>query len=452
MPVDALDVAELRRRHRGVVIAPGDPAYEQGRRVWNAMIDRHPALIARCRDAADAVAAVEFARDRGLPLAIRGGAHGIGGRGTCDAGLVLDFADMKAMTVDAAARTARAEPGLRWTEFDRATQAAGLATTGGTVGDTGIAGLTLGGGFGWLGGSFGMAVDNLIGAEVVLASGERVHASAGENADLFWAIRGGGGNFGVITSFEYRLHPIGPLIAGGLIIHPFAHAREVLAFYRACLRAAPDALTVAAVLVTTPDGQKACVLAAAYAGPLDEGERAIAPLKAFGSPLIDMMGPLPYLGQQSLLEQAMPPNLRNYWKAEFIPEVSDAVADASVDAFSRAPSPLACVLFFPIHGAAARVAPDATAFPHRSGVHIGIYSLWPDRAADAPNIAWVRDLWSRIQPFAPGGVYVNELGEDDGDDRVRQAYGGNYTRLARIKARYDPHNLFCLNANIRPAA
>lgn len=442
---------QLRQHHRGSLITPNDPGYDESRRVWNAMIDKRPAIIARCRGAADVIAAVNFARDSGLPLAVRGGGHSIAGRCTCDGGVVIDFSDMKGIRVDPSRRTARAEPGVRWTEFDRETQAFGLATTGGTVGDTGIAGLTLGGGFGWLEGRCGMTVDNLLGADVVLADGTLVRASADENEDLFWALRGGGGNFGVVTSFEYRLHGVGPMIAGGLAIHPFPEARRALEFYREFVKAAPDPLTVAAVLLTGPDGQKGCGLVAAHAGSLDEGLKAIQPLKDFGAPAINALGPIPYLGQQSLIDEAMPPNLLNYWKAEFVRDLSDDVIGATVDAYSRVMSPLSSILFFPIHGAASRVAPDATAYPHRRGFHLGIYSLWRDPAENSPNIAWVRQTWDAIQPFIPGGVYVNELGEDEGDDRVAQAYAGNYKRLAAIKAKYDPRNFFCLNANIRPA-
>jgi FAD/FMN-containing dehydrogenase len=344
----------------------------------------------------------------------------------------------------------RAEPGLRWAEFDRETQAFGLATTGGTIGDTGIAGLTLGGGFGWLEGKFGMTVDNVLGADVVLADGRLVHASSTENADLFWALRGGGGNFGVVTSFDYRLHEVGPMIVGGLVVHPFPRAKEALAFFGAFLRTAPDELVAAAVLMTGPDGQKACGIAAAYPGDLADGERIVAPIKQFGPPVMDVMGRMPYLAQQSLIDAAMPPNVLNYWKAEFLRDVSQDVIDVTVDAFSRVPSPMSSILFFPIRGAASRVSPDATAFPHRHGYHLGIYSLWTDRTVNDANVAWVRQTWKAVQPFAAGGVYVNELGDDEGVDRVQMAYGPNYHRLQQIKAKYDPQNLFSLNANIAP--
>jgi FAD/FMN-containing dehydrogenase len=441
---------QFRTTHRGHVITRDDPRYEQARRVWNAMIDKRPALIVRPRDAADVQAAVAFARANDLPIAVRGGAHGIAGRATCDDGLVIDFGDMKAISVDLETKTAVAEPGVKWQEFDATTQAHALATTGGTVGDTGIAGLTLGGGFGWLEGKLGMTVDNLLGAEVVLADGERVRASEREHPDLFWALRGGGGNFGVVTSFHYRLHDLGPMIVGGLVAHPFVRATETLRFYNDFLNTAPDELVAAAVLMTGPDGNKACSIAVAYPGDLAEGERIVTPLKQFGAPVMDMIGPMPYVALQGMLEQTMPPHLLNYWKAEFIREVSDEVIELAVDAFRRVPSPMSMLMFFPIRGAASRVAADATAFPHRGGYHVGIYSLWQDATRNQENIAWVRESWSAIQPFIAGGVYVNELGEDDGADRVAAAYGPNYARLRQIKGRYDPDNVFCLNANIAP--
>jgi FAD/FMN-containing dehydrogenase len=450
--IPSADLQAFRASHSGDLITPDDSRYDQARRVWNAMIDRRPALIARPRSSADVAAAISFAQAQRLPVAIRGGAHSIAGRGTCDDGLVIDFADMKDVRVDPAAKVATAQAGARWTDFDRATQAHGLATTGGTVGDTGIAGLTLGGGFGWLEGRCGMTVDNLLGAEVVLADGRVVHASATGHEDLFWALRGGGGNFGVVTSFEYRLHEIGPNVIGGLVIHPLAHAVDVLTFYNTFMQTAPPDLVAAAVLMTAPDGNKACGIAVCYPGDLDEGARLVTPIKSFGSPVMDVIGPMPYLAQQAMLEQAMPPNLLNYWKAEFLKEVSPEVIAVAADAFGRVPSPISSVLFFPIRGAASQVAPDATAFPHRGGYHMGIYSLWNDPLANAPNIAWVREVWERIQPHIAGGVYVNELGEDEGVDRVALAYGENLSRLAKIKATYDPTNLFCLNANIAPTA
>jgi FAD/FMN-containing dehydrogenase len=444
-------ISALESQFSGEIVTASDEGYDTARRVWNAMIDQRPAAVVRPRNAADVATAVNFARDQGLRLSIRGGAHSVAGMGTCDAGIVIDFSSMKTITVNPETRTARAEPGVKWVEFDRATQAHGLATTGGTVGDTGIAGLTLGGGFGWLEGAYGMTVDNLLAADVVLANGELVRASAGENSDLFWALRGGGGNFGVVTAFEYQLHAIGPTIIGGMVVHPYSAAREVLKFYDTLLKTAPDPLTAAAAILTGPDGHKACAIVCAYAGPVEDGQKAVTVIKEFGSPIMDVIGPIPYVGQQSLLEQAMPPGLRNYWKAEFLADLSDGFIDTWVDAYARVSSPMSFQLLFPIHGAAARPAVDATAFPNRGGIHLGIYALWNPGEPDDPNVAWVRDTWRRIQPFAAGGLYVNEIGGDDGRERVQQAYGANYARLARIKAKYDPGNLFRLNANIEPA-
>jgi FAD/FMN-containing dehydrogenase len=451
MTISATALKDFRQRHRGDLITPQDPAYDDARRVWNAMIDKRPALVARPRGAADVIAAVEFAATENLPVAIRGGGHNVAGRAVCDDGVVIDFAGMTSMRVDPAAKAARAEPGLRWTQFDRETQAFNLATTGGTIGDTGIAGLTLGGGFGWLEGKFGMTVDNLLGADVVLADGRLVHASSSENSDLFWALRGGGGNFGVVTSFEYRLHEVGPMIIGGLVVHPFGRAKETLKFFAEFLRSAPDELVAAAVLMTGPDGNKACGIAVAYPGDLSKGARIVAPIKAFGPPVMDILEPTPYLAQQALIDAAMPPHVLNYWKAEFVRDISPDLIDVTVDAFGTVPSPMSSILFFPIRGAASRVSPEATSFPHRSGYHLGIYSLWRDPAQNDPNMTWVRKTWSGVRPFT-GGVYVNELGDDEGADRVRMAYGLNLERLQRIKAKYDPGNLFRLNANIAPIA
>jgi len=444
-------VQQLKQTYGSNLITPEDARYEQARRVWNAMIDKRPVAIVRPRTVADVQAAIAVARAHHLTLAVRGGGHNVAGRATCDDGLVIDFSEMKAVTVDPSAKTAVAQPGARWDDFDAATQAHGLATTGGTVGDTGIAGLTLGGGFGWLEGKYGMTVDNLLAADVVLASGEFVRASEHENPDLFWALRGGGGNFGVVTAFTYRLHEVSTVI-GGMVVHPYPRAAETLRFYNEFMKTAPDELVAAAVLMTGPDGNKACGIVVCYVGDLAQGERVLAPLKQFGPPVMNTIGPISYLAQQGQLGTSMPPNMLNYWKAEFVREISEPVIQLTVDAHSRVPSPNSSILFFPIRGAASRVAPTATAFPHRGGYHVGFYSMWHDLAQKTQNIEWVRELWRGIQPHMMGGVYVNELGEDEGADRVASAYGANYERLAAVKAKYDPHNLFCLNANIVPAA
>jgi FAD/FMN-containing dehydrogenase len=450
--VQELSADAFRATLRGQLITPADPAYEQARRVWNGMIDKRPALIVACAGAADVIATVKFARTSHLALAVRGGGHSIAGNGTCDGGIVLDCSRMKSVRVDAANRTARAEPGVLWEEFDHETQAFGLATTGGTVGDTGIAGLTLGGGFGWLCGKYGLTVDNVLSVDIVLASGELVTASANTNADLFWAVRGGSGNFGVVTSFEYRLHPVGPIITGGLVLHPLARAKEMLRFYREVVTSTPDELSTAAALLTGPDGNRVAAMAVAHCGSLEDGARAVAPIKAFGAPVMDAIGPLPYLAQQSLFKEGFVPHLLNYWKADYIRELSDSLIDGAVDHYMRCPSPRDVMLWFPLSGAAARVAPDAMAYPYRAGIHMGVYSAWTDPSVNDENVAWAREGFDLTRPVSAGGVYVNELGLDEPDDRIRGAYGINYTRLARLKAKYDPENLFRLNANIVPAS
>lgn len=445
-------VESLRAKVRGEIILPADAGYEAARGVWNGMIDRRPLLIVACAGVADVMATVDFARETGLALAVRGGGHSIAGNATCDDGIVLDLSKMKSVRVDPVARTARVEAGVLWQEFDHEAQAFGLATTGGTVGDTGIAGLTLGGGFGWLCGKYGFTVDNLLSVDLVLASGKLITVSVEEHPDLFWAVRGGSGNFGVATSFEYKLHPVGPVITGGLVLHPLAIGGEMLRFFRDFVRSVPDELSAAAALLTGPDGSKLAAMAVAHCGSLEEGARAVAPLKAFGKPVMDAIGPIPYVGQQSLFKEGFPPKLRNYWKADFIRELSDSYIEAAVKHYEVASSPRNVMLWFPLTGAAARVAPDATAYPHRTGIHAGVYSLWTDPAEDPRHIAWARDGWQIAQPVSTGGVYVNELGLDETDDRVRGSYGANYARLARLKREYDPANLFRLNANIQPAS
>jgi FAD/FMN-containing dehydrogenase len=441
----------LRATIAGEVITPSDAAYEEARRVWNMNIDKRPALIARCTSTADVISAVNLARDQKLLVAVRGGSHNVAGLGTCDDGIVLDLSPMKAISVDPSARTARVEPGVKWTEMDRATQEHGLATVGGTVGDTGVAGLTLGGGFGWLSNKHGMAVDNLLSVEIVTADGRLLTASARENADLFWAVRGGGGNFGVVTSFEFRLHPVGPMIVGGGVFHPLTNGVEMLKFFRNFVATTPDELTVYAGIMTHPVAGPLAAMAAAYVGPREEGEKAIKPLKDFGSPVQDMLGPIPYLVQQTLFDEGMSPGKQHYWKADFLRELSDDAIKTSVDFYSRVPSPMSMVLFVPISGAASRVPVDATAYPHRGGCQLGVYGVWQHAAEEAATVTWVREFSRAIQPFAKGAVYVNEMSADEGEDRIRLAYGPNYDRLAQVKAKYDPENFFRLNANVRPA-
>jgi FAD/FMN-containing dehydrogenase len=444
-------VEALRAQARGNLIAPSDPAYAKARHVWNGMIDKRPLVIVQCAGVADVIATVNYARNQRLPLAVRGGGHSVPGNGTCDGGIVLDFALMKGVRVDTKTRTVRAEPGVRWRELDHETQQFGLAVTGGTDGDTGIAGLTLGGGFGFLAGKLGFTVDNLLSVDIVLASGELVHASGADNPDLFWAVRGGSGNFGVVTSFEYQLHAIGPLLTGGLVLHPLERGVEMLRFFRDFSRKLPDEMTTAAALLTAPDGRKAAAMVVCHCGPLEDGTRAVQAVKNHGSPVLDTIGPISYSAQQALFKDAFPSGLRHYWKADFIGGFSDEYIESAVRHCATAPSPRSLHLWFPLSGLATRVARDATAYPHRGGVHAGVYSVWSDPAEDPQNVAWARDGWELMQPSSQGGVYVNELGLDESGERIRAAYGSNHAKLARLKAKYDPQNLFRLNANIQPA-
>ena len=445
-------VQRLAAELRGRLLQPGDDGYDAARTVWNAMVDRRPALIARCAGAADVVAAVRFAREHELLVSVRGGGHNVAGNAVCDDGLMIDLSAMKGIRVDPSARTARAEPGVLWGEFDRETQAFGLATVGGVVGTTGIAGLTLGGGMGYLTGKYGLTCDNLLAADVVTADGRLLRACAGENADLFWALRGAGHNFGVVTSFEYRLHPVGPTILGGMVLHPFDRAREVLRFYREFAAAQPDELTTYAGILTGPDGALVVALVPCYAGDLGAGERALAPLRAFGAPLADMVTPMPYVAQQSLMTEAFPYGRQNYWKSSTLREITDEAIEVIVDFAARIPSPFSAIVFEHRHGAYARVAPAETAFGLREAPYsLGLLSSWVEPAASDDNVAWTRAFYEAMRPHVSLGAYVNDLDRDEGEERVRAAYGDNYGPLAALKATYDPTNLFRMNQNIAPA-
>jgi FAD/FMN-containing dehydrogenase len=444
-------VTALGERLRGRLLRPEDAGYDATRRVWNAMIDRRPALIARCAGAADVIAAVTFAREHGLPLSVRGGGHGVAGKAVCDDGLMIDLAPMKGIRVDPAARTARAEPGVLWQEFDREAHAFGLATVGGVVGTTGIAGLTLGGGQGWLTGKYGLTLDNLLAADVVTADGQLLRASAEEHADLFWALRGAGANFGVVTSFEYRLHPVDTVL-GGMVLHPLARAPEVLRFYREFAAAQPDELTTYAGLLTLPDGTPVIALITCFAGPLDAGERVVAPLRRFGAPLADTIAPIPYPAMQAVMGGGFPHGRQNYWKSGLTDTIGDDLIAALVEQFARVPSPFTAIAIADCHGAYARVGNADTAYAHRDlQWDVNIAGNWADPAENERNITWVRACHDAIAPHLSHGVYVNDLG-DEGGQRVRDAYGANYARLAALKRRYDPTNLFRLNQNIEPAA
>ena len=435
----------------GELIGPDHEAYDTARRVHNGLIDKRPALIARCSGVADVVDALALGRRHGLPIAIRGGGHNVAGRATVDAGIVIDLSPMKGVHVDPRARTARAQAGLTWAGFNRETQAHGLATTGGVVSTTGIAGLTLGGGIGWLMGRCGLTVDNLESVELVTADGQILTASADEHEDLFWALRGGGGNFGVATSFAYRLHPIGPEITGGIVAHPVARAREVLRFYREATAAAPDDLTMFAGLIHGPDGSKLAAIVCCHCGSLAEGRSATASIKRFGPPVLDTVGTMSYCDVNTLLDAAYPRGAFNYWKSSYLAGLSDEAIAAAVQCFERTSSPMSGILFEHVHGSAARVDPAATAFPHRQrGYNMLVLSQWMDTDGTEAGIAWGRDAYAALQPFAAAGRYVNYLGDEDAG-AVESAFGTNYARLRNVKARYDPENVFRLNQNIPPA-
>jgi len=444
-------VEEFKKSLRGRLLLPSDSGYDQAREVWNGNIDRRPALIARCAGVADVIDSVNFARDHNLLVSVRGGGHNVAGLAVCNGGLMIDLSQMKSVLVDPVKHAARAEPGVTWGEFDHETQAFGLATTGGIVNDTGIAGLTLGGGLGWLAGKYGATCDNLLSADVVTADGKFLRASATENSDLYWGLRGGSGNFGVVTSFEYRLHSVGQMLAG-LVLHPKDKASEVFRFYRDFLAKAPDELMAASAILTLPDGVPVAAIAVCYSGSIAEGERVIGPLRTFGPPIADTIGPVSYRQVQSMLDASVFPwGSQNYWKTGFINELSDEAIDTVVAHSQEIPSPRSIVLFFPVHGAAARTGRDETAFAHRQPSHqLGIYSLWLDPAESDTNIQWTREFWNAVRPFYSGGVYVNELSYDEVQDRIRDAYGKNYDRLVELKNKYDPTNLFRLNQNIQP--
>ena len=437
----------------GELLRDADAGYEVARRVHNGMIDRRPALIARCLGTADIVDAVNYAVANNLDIAVRGGGHNVAGNAVCDGGLVVDLSLMQGVDVDPANRTARTQPGATWARFNRETQLHGLATTGGVISTTGVAGLTLGGGLGWLMGKYGMAVDNMIAAEVVTADGRVVRASSSENPDLFWAIRGGGGNFGVVSSFEFQLHPVGPIVTGGIVAHPFERAAEMLRFYRDFTASLPDELTVFAGVLHAPDGSgvKIAAMLACHCGPLDAGEAALRPLKEFGPPIMDMMGPIPYSALNAALDAGFPKGALNYWKSSFVSQLSDAAIDTIVERFAACPSPMSGMLLEHFHGAATRVGPTETAFSQReTGYNFLVAAEWMDPAANATNVAWTRDAFSAMEPHLAGRRYVNYLGEGEDAGAVAQAYGPNHARLRQVKAKYDPNNVFHLNQNIQP--
>ncbi len=458
--VSKASIDALRASVRGSVVAPGEPGYDEARTIWNAMIDRRPGLVVRAEAPGDVQAAVNFARDNGLVIAVRSGGHQIGGLAVAEGALLLDLSPMKAVSVDAAARTARVEPGATLADVDAATQAHGLAVPMGINSTTGIAGLTLGGGFGWTSRKLGMTIDTLLAADIVTADGAMRRASADENPDLFWAIRGGGGNFGVVTAFEFRLQALGPEVLAGLIVHPIAAAPELLRDFRRIGREAPDELTVWAVMRKAPPlpflpedwhGREVLVFAACYAGPVADGEKAMAELRGLGQPIADVIGPVPFAGWQQAFDPLLTPGARNYWKSHDFIEFPDAAIDVMLGAIDSLPDPQCEIFLAHLGGAMARVPAGATAFPQRAAhMTMNVHTRWQDAANDAGCIGWARDLFDRMAPFAAGSVYVNFMPEDEAG-RVGSAYGRNLDRLRAIKARFDPANLFRMNHNILPA-
>ncbi|MGA7949985.1 MAG: FAD-binding oxidoreductase [Thiobacillaceae bacterium] len=455
------NIEKLKAGLRGALIRPGDEGYDAARKVYNGMIDKHPAFIAQCVDVADVIAAVTFGREAGLLIAVRGGTHSGPGLGTVDDGLVIDLGRMRGTQVDPAAGTVHVQGGCRWGDVDHATHPFGLATPSGFISTTGVGGLTLGGGIGYLSRRFGLTIDNLIGADVVLADGRFVTASATENPDLFWALRGGGGNFGVVTSFEFRLHPVN-MVYGGPMMWPVERAGEILPRWRDLILGAPDELNGWFAFVMVPPGppfpeqfhlKKMCVVVWCDTGPMDQAEQRFATIrKDFGTPAIDFAGPIPWPVLQSLFDPLLPPGLRWYWKADFFKDLSSEAIALHVEHGSALPTPLSTMHIYPINGAAQRVGKNDTAFSFRDASFAEvIVGIDPDPANDQRTIQWARDYWQALHPHSAGGAYVNMI-MDEGQDQVKAAYRDNYERLVAVKNKYDPKNVFRLNQNIRPSA
>jgi FAD/FMN-containing dehydrogenase len=449
----------LKGALRGRLFLPGGESYDEARGIWNAMVDRRPALIVRCAGVSDIRVALAFAREHELPLAVRGGGHNIAGSATCDDGLVIDLSAMRSVRIDPIARHAYVEPGATLHDFDHEAQAFGLATPLGINSTTGVAGLTLGGGFGWLSRRYGMSVDNLLSVNIVTANGELVHADAQHHADLFWAIRGGGGNFGVVTMFEFQLHTVGPEVFGGLVVYPFEQAKDTLRQYREAIDTMPDELTVWSVLRLAPPlpflpdevhGKPIIAFAICYTGPLESGPMAVDTVRHFGTPYGEHVGPMPYAMWQQAFDPLLTPGARNYWKSHNLAELPDGLLDVLTGAIDRLPSTQCEIFFGQVGGQTKRVAADATAYPNRDAKFVmNVHGRWSDAKDDTACIGWARAFFEASAPFAMGSVYVNFLTQEEGD-RIRAAYGPNYERLVAVKTRYDPHNVFRNNQNIRP--
>jgi len=462
-PTDATledsSLQEFRARMRGEVLTPGAAGYDEARRIWNGMINRKPAVIARCTGAADVIAAVNFARDNELEIAVRGGGHSLPGQSVCDGGMMIDLSPLTGVRVDPVKRTVRAGGGCLWGAIDHEAAAFGLATVGGTVSHTGIGGLSLGGGFGWLARKYGLVVDNLVSVDIVTADGRLLTASADENPDLFWAVRGGGGNFGVVTSFEYRAHEVGPIVVGGLALFPAERATEILRAFRDIMATAPDELTLAAVYMSAPPapfvpqeavGAPVLGIAACYAGSVEDGQRAMEPVRAL-HPMVDLIGPIPYGALQTIIDKANPHFIQYYNKGHYLSDLSDEVIDTFVAQAAGKTAPMSYMLLWPFRGAVARSVGGDTAMGFRDTAYILVLiSAWLDPAESERHVQWTRDVWTALQPFATGAIYVNDL-NDEGPNQVMTAYEpAAFQRLIDVKTKYDPANIFHMNQNIKP--
>ena len=455
-------VEALKASLGGELLLPGSDGYDDTRTIWNAMIDKRPALIARCSGTADVIAAVKFAREYDLLLSVRGGGHNIAGTALCDDGLTIDLSGMKGLHVDLKTHKVRAQPGCKLGDLDRETQIFGLAVPAGIVTDTGIAGLTLGGGFGWLTRRFGYTCDNLVSADVVTADGSFLKASEKENSDLFWGLRGGGGNFGIVTSFEYQAYPVGPQVTAGMVIHPIDRAREVVGFFREFSANAPEELCCVLILRLAPPapflskdvhGKPIVAIAVCHSGSLEDGERAVRPLKELGNPLADIIAPKPFAVHQTLFDVAMAPGRHYYWKSHYLPEFLEAAGGVLMDHAAKITSPHSSIFLFQLGGALARFGETDTPAGNRNAAYVlNVAASWEDPAQADEHIAWSRECWSAMQQFSTGGVNVNFLTGEEGDKRIRAAYGeANYERLVELKNKYDPQNMFRLNQNIPPS-